>query len=999
MTGSPRFYTFPSGLDPLATLAEAVSAGFPLQGEKLPLHRWTIFLPTRRAVRTLSAKFHELNGGATLLLPDVRPIDDIDEDIIQLNSAHDLPPALSAPAQVFLLTAMVKSWAAVEQHHSIAKEISDSHMRAFGLAESLVQLIDQLETENIPFDNLAKAYDFTELAEHREAILSLLAIVRDQYPAELKQRGLMGRAARRNAVIRLQADYVASGRFKGPVVAAGSTGSNPETRALLQSIALHPQGAVILPGLDKSVSEDDWQQLAPTHPQYGLQRLLEALKLSRADVMDLGEGGPRRWLAHEIMRPTTSTQQWKTVVAQGETQIQEALNGVSLVEAHNRHLEARTIALKLRGILEHPKKSAALVTPDRDLAQRVKAELLRWDIVIDDSAGEPLTRFGLPSLMVSMLNCVATGFAAAALLEVLHHPLVTLGWQQTEFQRSARHLELVAFRQQGFDGGLDHVLNALARAELNRAHDTHLHPVIQRLSDDDWRNLRKLAENFVVALRPLATSEVLDLKQCLFAISTVLNALAPSADPEHPAQIALSDCLSKFEEVFSFSEPLPLFDTFAMVMAILRKESLRDPRDVHPRLAILGLAEARMLRPDFVVLGGLNEGKWPQQVDPGPWLNRTMRDNIGLAVPERNVGLTAHDFVEAFTQKEVMLTWSQRDQQQPLVPSRWVLRLRMLMEGVGINFNTRKQSLISHQAILLDKPMERMRPHPKPRARPPVSARPRNFSVTEVVRLNRDPYHVYARRILNLQPIDELGSDADARLRGMLFHEAIGRWNAAQKTALDPETLKLLKLEGENVLAPLKDDVALHLFWSRRFERIALWLADNEPELRRNVTSVHPEARGAYAFDVAGETYHLSCFADRIDILTSGTRIIDYKTSTSATPSNKAVLAGWEPQLTLEAALLSKGAFKEIASAGVTELAYIIVTGSASADKFDAITPDGEPIGSLAGRHFEGLKAKLAIFADENVPYLPRVHMQKENDASDFDHLSRYREWSLAEQS
>jgi ATP-dependent helicase/nuclease subunit B len=995
----PRIYTIAAGNDPLAVIAREVMRGFPFAADFPPLPQWTIFLPTRRAVRRLQLEFQKLLDGRGLLLPHIRPIDDIDEDIVQLDSAHDLTPALSSEAQNLLLAELVLAWARDNPHQQMAEDIGTSMLRAFGLAENLGQLVTRMETEEISFDKLEAAYGLTDLALHRDSILGLLALVREHYPARLAEMGFKGRAKRRNEVIRLQAQHIASSDFKGPVIAAGSTGSNPATRELLRAVSCHRQGAVILPGLDRGIDDADWLALEPTHPQFGLSQLLGALSVARDDVTELGEAPlPRQWLLHELMRPTTSTEKWKDAVAPSHhKKFVGAMKDVQLIEADNRHVEARVVALALRQALETQDQTAALITPDRDLAQRVKAEMLRWNIVIDDTAGEPLTRFGLASLFEALQDAVASGFAAGALMKLTHHPLVTLGRVRADASRQFRQLEYAAFRQQGFDGGLENIAHAVTRADLARKADAiHLHPTVERLTDADWAALAAIARDLVDALRPLAIQGEQSFASLLEKVSLVLVKLAPDADREAAENTEFSAALSNFEAAAETASDCEAHEALTIILSHLRKASHRATRaEVHPRLAIYGLAEARMMNPDIVVLAGLNEGKWPEQPDPGPWLNRTMRTAIGMSLPERAIGLTAHDFVEAFAKGRVILTWSKRDQEKPLLPSRWILRLQMLIEGFGEHYDKGHTPELLMHARAMGQSQVKLSPHPKPRPTPPVAARPRRYSVTDIVKLNRDPYHIYARKILRVQPLERLGAETDPRLRGTLYHDAIAKWNilpAAERT------LDRLKAEGVAALGPLLNDPQVKLFWLTRFERIATWLEAEEAEWQRDAITVTAERRAEHNFKIEGVDYKLTGYADRIDVLQANkARILDYKTSTSAAPSNRVVEAGWEPQLTLEAYLLAKGAFKGLGQLDTTELAYVQVTGGAEPGKTITVKLESE-IRDVATKHFEGLRSKLAVMAIYETPFLPRTHLQKSNDESDYDHLSRYLEWSLLDE-
>ena len=101
----------------------------------------------------------------------------------------------------------------------------------------------------------------------------------------------------------------------------------------------------------------------------------------------------RVWLIGEALRPAATTDMWRRLPAQPA----DTLDGLSRYDCASPQEEAVTIALLLRRKLETPGATAALVTPDRELARRVAAELRRWDIDIDDSAGSPLNRTITPA--------------------------------------------------------------------------------------------------------------------------------------------------------------------------------------------------------------------------------------------------------------------------------------------------------------------------------------------------------------------------------------------------------------------------------------------------------------------------------------------------------------------------------------------------------------------------------------------------------------------------
>src|SRR5262249_47208385 len=121
--------------------------------------------------------------------------------------------------------------------------------------------------------------------------------------------------------------------------------------------------------------------------------------------------------------------------------------------------------------LETPEATAALVTPDRDLAGRVATELLRYGVVADDSAGEPL-RDTPPAVFLRLLaQAVTDDLAPVPLLALLKHPLASAGPAPSACREAARSLERACLRGPRPNPGLTGLRRALARARTG--HATH----------------------------------------------------------------------------------------------------------------------------------------------------------------------------------------------------------------------------------------------------------------------------------------------------------------------------------------------------------------------------------------------------------------------------------------------------------------------------------------------------------------------------------------------
>ena len=148
-----------------------------------------------------------------------------------------------------------------------------------------------------------------------------------------------------------------------------------------------------------------------------------------------------------------------------------------------------------------------------------------------------------------------------------------------------------------------------------------------------------------------------------------------------------------------------------------------------------------------------------------------------------------------------------------------------------------------------------------------------------------------------------------------------------------------------------------------------------------------------------GETFNLRARADRIEAGLDGAfAIIDFKTGQP--PSAKEVFAGFSPQLTLEAAMLMAGGFEGVDRARETpELLYVKISGGR-----DPLVPrpietpkgDGRTVPDIVVAHRRGLEQLLARYAAGETGYLSRPFPKFARKYSDYDHLARVKEWSLA---
>ena len=474
-------------------------------GGPLTLADATIYLPTRRAARCIAEIFAKQAGGATLL-PDFRPLGDVDEDELLLDPTADeleLKPAIKPIRRRMLLAALIRRW-------SEARGRVMTFGQAAGLARSLADVMDDVERQGADLAKLAELAPLS-LAEHWAEVKEFLSLIHTAWPEILADEHRVNPAAHRNDALRALAKKLQNNPPDAPVIAAGSTGSIPATADLLGVIARLPNGAVVLPGLDRILDEDSWERLDPGHPQFALKQLLGRIGVARTEVADwiAAPLSVRETLLREVLRPAPTTDAWRALAERDTSELANGFDGLSLMEAADPSEEASLIALLLREALEIPERSAALVTRDRALARRVTAELGRWNIVIDDSAGRPLSQTPPGSFLCLLGEAADNAFAPVPLLALLKHPLTMVGHDVASFRAKARELDLV-LRGPRPDSGLAGIASAISHAS-----DT--------ASDEERHILAALRTWFVEVARVLKPLEAM-LSKPEISIADVLKA-------------------------------------------------------------------------------------------------------------------------------------------------------------------------------------------------------------------------------------------------------------------------------------------------------------------------------------------------------------------------------------------------------------------------------------------------------------------------------------------
>ena len=946
---TPRIFALPVGCDFSRAFIDGLKAR--LKGH--PPEAWaqiTVLVNTRRAQRRLQEIL--MQGGACLL-PDIQVISD-------LGNGPDAPSAKGQFERHLALADLVGAF--LEAQPELGPKAA-----MFGLAESLAELQDEMAGAGVRFEDL-QDIDVQGLSSHWARNLAFLDIL-NRFEANLPEQVLSGGEARLKAAVEALVASWETTPPKGPVIVAGSTGSRAVTATLMAAVTALPQGAVVLPGYDYTTPQDLWPQLGEEHPQFGFAELSARIGFDPATVpawhKQPVQNPARNAVLSLALRPAPVTPHWLQEAPKLAATLPEAMARVTLLNAPDARAEAMAIALRLREALSLGQK-AALVTPDRNLTRRVSAELTRWGIAPDDSAGHPgkLTAPGV------FLRMVAAAFghplAPVNLMEILKHPLC--GKDRGAHLALARRFESEALR----GGPIALELGAFAdwAAKVDGA--------------TPW------LANLQTTLAPVENPAPRPLKDWADLHRATAEALAGTGLWEKDAGrevIKVFDTLALGENhaaLYNAAQYRALFST-----VLERIEVRDDPLQAHPDIAIWGTLEARVQSVDLVIVAGLNEGVWPKLSSHDPWLNRDMRRQVGLMLPERQIGLSAHDFQQALGAETVVISRATREGEAPSVASRWVMRLQNLLGGMDGGKDVLKQMEARGNRLLalattLDRPAGQPKPAKRPCPAPPLAARPRKLSVTRIETLIRDPYAIYASHVLKLYPLDPLAPEPDYLMRGNVVHDTLERFVATSMEGLPEDPAALYDESMEAALAAVPWP-SFRAKWRHHLRQAKAFFLETEAARRGQGQPFALEITGAR--EVKGQAFDvmITAKADRIDIGAGGTaNIYDYK---AGNPETINKIKAFNVQLPLEGAIAEAQGFKGLNAlhVGALELVYL-------GKKTGIIRFEGEdPVMADVWRRVVGF---LNEYQRPEKGYAARLRPELSTFESDYDHLARRGEWA-----
>lgn len=957
-------YNVPSNFSFIDELSKQIL----IETEKDPLllTKYTIFLPTRRSCKYLQDSFIKNSKKNAMFLPKLISLGDIDLNDLE-DCDLDLPKTVHPLIRCGLITKLILA----NEKNKKFEKVNISTI--YQLSASLLDLIDEINVEGVSFSSIDRLVP-KELSDHWQVVFRFLKIVDKYWPKILEERGFIEKKYKQKLIIDNIIKNWSIIPPKGYILIAGSTGSIKSTSILSKMISSLPNGRVVLQGLN--FDEENSQDINFTHPQYYLKKLLNFIGISIKDVQlwpsccsfSLKENNDRLQLVSQMMNSVK--------VNLDKNNLCNAVKGnIKKINCTNLQEEAEIISLIIRKSLNDEKKTIMLVSPDKVLIRQVLQITKKWNINISNSIGVPLQSTLIGSFLILICEFAVNSYSINNFITLLKHPFTLFGFSREKYDEIINRLELKFLR--------------------GVFHNFSLEELIKKVEEKDLLNFcRRFHELFYQFKKLLSTNDI-NFKDLLKSHLTLAESIAESN--LNKGNINLwnkEEGISEFfSELLIASSDFPNInsgnDYLELISVLMRRHQIHDNSKIHSRLLILDPIEARLLHADIVILSSLNEGIWPKNIKQNLWLNKRMREKLGLPNLDCKIGLSAHDFTQLLSAEKVFLTRSTRVSGVPTVPSRWLLFLKSVLKKYNlynlINVDEKYWKNLNQAQNVVSIKHLKQAPAPCPLA----IHRPRELSVTDITIWNLDPYSMYANKILKLRPLEKINKKFDNSEWGIFLHKVLNIFIKEGEEIFNNNTLKNFLEIGREKLGNGVNVPTISNFWWPRFELIARSFLEEEMSRNHEIQKSYTEINGQLR--LFANTFTLKARADRIDLMKDGSVvIIDYKSG--LLPSMSKIKSGYYPQLPLEAFIAMNGGFSNVPKSSVSKLYF----WSLKDHNVKMCSIDEDPA-VLANKYFVILKHLIEKFNNDETPYFSRPRFEKQLPFNDYSHLARIKEWANLE--
>ncbi|MDR1375285.1 MAG: PD-(D/E)XK nuclease family protein [Holosporaceae bacterium] len=786
----------------------------------------------------------------------------------------------------------------------------------FSLAESLVSFLKELVFNNISLPQISSVIP-KNLAERWG---HTLAILEEVFATEKIMQFIEDAKARMENFAELPRNL--------NIIAVGIGDANHYVRLFLKYVMTSKNGVLIIFGSE-----------SPEHKNYKVNaNLLESIVGSEGNAqLKLCVSNEISGQRRNFSRSSKAIEEFRTL---GE--------------------EAFAIALATRrAIFEN--QSVLIVSLQRYLTEKIKKELLRWNIFADDSIGCPFVKSesGLGTSLV--INLMARQCDVQSCLDLLK--------ASRDYAAIAQELEEFFRKQRATPPNFFAALDLWDRKKENQ----------------NFLELMTKLQAFKVDTEAQRTFAEWH-SDCRFILSLI--------DPEHAVGL-----LSASESVLSMGDLLPPmnFEDFRIFFTNrVMAASQREEEGYTEGVTILGAIEAQLLDADLVIIAGANEESWSASEDNDFWLTKSMLRSLNIkSVEARNDFL--HSIFERLCHKnQVLIT---RSEIIGGLRQRKCRYLEILPQNQGVigetadyassicfdiavnpclpqEKNTLQQLMLSIRKSYERKIAKFEAPNPE------LHSRPRKLWASDVDLLINNPYAFYAKKILGLSEISDINNRQN--IRGNYWHALLEYF---VKYSPDKTDVNKLNYFAEKILKDRwLNPYGLGLWFFGR-KKIFSFIVDH---LKSNC-QYFAEIPGSFSLQISPDCNVSICArVDRIDINADGSLcVIDYKTG--VLPSNNKMTRGIKIQLPIEGLIAQNDGL----GLGNEALERLILwkLGGADGGEEKIITKDRAETAKLCDQALVKLKKLIKQYNVLGASYDVNVDAAYDNA---YLHLARVKEWHNA---
>ncbi len=939
-----RLYKVSSSENFLQALYEGIKGRFP----KEDIPKLTILLPNKNSCYNFTRVFYDnLKDDSSSLLPKILPLGEISEtSLLSANGKSifrsKLPKPISFEEQVILITKLIKTQ--LEANNYSPSDVVQT-------AEQITKLIMKFRIDDVKLCQINRAIQI-EYSEHLSLYREILEFVSEIWPEYMRKHKLIDSIEYRNLFIReiIEQDLLNSGK----TIIAGSTGSIKSTRKLIKYL-LEGGGYFVTNLLGGYNSKDHWLEIDERHPNYCIRDLFQYLGYSERDVPSWSETPEKKEqiLSYFIKKEQVSL--WNLN--------HPANKQIELLEVNNIFEEAFSIAFKCQMILQDDQEKKILIMSGNDNLTNNLEKILRIiNLSHRNIKGKCLSDTDEYIFIENLAKFAEEKFSIISLLSLLKNKFFSLGHTRSELNEIIEELERKYLRKICIYENFEYLINCITEEN------------IKHLLEKFYNAILTLKKKFIY-LEDYCKELLISIKTITLQSEKVSFFLSSKAGQE---------IISSINEIQNFSKVKTKYPTKYLRLILfnsIKKGKIFGDDNNEASITISTPIDSRLDHSDYVILADFNNNSWPLRDRSDPWLNEQIYASLGLSHEKLKDSLASYDLATLLCKNNVMISRSKIIDGSPTRASVWLERIKLFESKT-------KQKILKNNQDLHDQIQNLYRtdiitPYQPEEIYPHADVRPKELAVTQIEKLMRDPYSIYALKILKLKKLDEIDRDPNQADFGNFIHSTLDKFN---KSKQDPNKFleELISL-GQREIKKFGKRPLIHKIWWPCFMEIAHWYEKFEKLRHKNDIKTISEKEGYIILHTQNGPFKLKAKADQIEINGHSLTIIDFKTG--IVPSNIDILSGFSPQMTLEAVIASAGGFGMNSS--IISAKYIQFSSGKNFGKISEIKNLKEII-QIAQ---DGVTDLIELYSSDKQPYLICPKPSKYPNYNDYQHLERIDEF------